>query len=113
MLQKLIIDSFATIKHKLAGSIVHTDHGADYTSKSYQSTLNKYHVTQSMSWVGNSLKNRDVEFWFSIFKIELIYLLYIKRMLFVQLRQAIADYIYYYNNVWIQKKIELDDTSSI
>ena len=102
---KLIIDSFTAIKHKLAGSIVHTDHGADYTSKSYQSMLSKYHATQSMSRVGNSLDNRDVEFWFSIFKTELIYRLDIKRMLFVQLKQAIADYIYYYNNVRIQKKL--------
>ena len=42
---KLIIDSFAAIKHKLAGSIVHTDHGADYASKSYQNMLCKYHAT--------------------------------------------------------------------
>ena len=102
---KLIIDSFTAIKHKLAGSIVHTDHGADYTSKSYQNMLSKYHATQSMSRIGNSLDNRDVEFWFSIFKTELIYRLDIKRMLFVQLKQAIADYIYYYNNVRIQKKL--------
>ncbi|MBQ3621751.1 DDE-type integrase/transposase/recombinase [bacterium] len=59
---KLIIDSFAAIKHKLAGSIVHTDHGADYTSKSYQKLLHKYHDTQSMSRVANSLDNRDIEF---------------------------------------------------
>ena len=104
MLQKLIIDSFTAIKHKLASSIAHTDHcTADYTSKSYQNTLNKYHTTQSMSWVGNSLDNHDIEFWFSIVKTELIYRLNIKRMLFVQLRQAIADYIYYYNNIRIQK----------
>ena len=48
---KLIIDSFAAIKHKLAGSIVHTDHGADYTSKSYQSMLRKYHTSNNVtSW---------------------------------------------------------------
>ena len=102
---KLIIDSFTAIKHKLAGSIVHTDHGADYTSKSYQSMLNQCHAIQSMSRVGNSLDNRDIEFWFSIFKTELIYRLDIKKMLFVELKQAIADYIYYYNNVRIQKKL--------
>ncbi|MBQ3621963.1 DDE-type integrase/transposase/recombinase [bacterium] len=50
------------MKDKLAGSIVHTDHGADYTSKSYQNMLRKYHATQSMSRVGNSLDNRDIEF---------------------------------------------------
>ncbi|MBO6073470.1 hypothetical protein J6P59_07830 [bacterium] len=59
---KLIIDSFTAIKHKLAGSIVHTDHGADYTSKSYQSMLNQCHAIQSMSRVGNSLDNCDIEF---------------------------------------------------
>ena len=37
--EKLIIDSFTAIKHELAGSIVHTDYGADYTSKSYQNML--------------------------------------------------------------------------
>ena len=56
-----------------------------------------------MPRVGNSLNNHDIEFWFSTFKTELIYRLDIKRILFVQLRQVIADYIYYYNNVRIQK----------
>ena len=37
-----------------------------------------------MSPVENSLDNRDIEVWFSIFKTELIYRLDIKRMLFVQ-----------------------------
>ena len=59
---KLIIDSFAAIKDKLAESIVHTDYGADYTSKSYQNMLCKYHATQSMSRVGNSLDNVILNF---------------------------------------------------
>ena len=50
---KLIIDSFAATKYKPTESIVYTDHGADYTSKSYQNMLRKYHATQSMSRVGN------------------------------------------------------------
>ena len=76
---RLIIDSFTAIKHKFAWSIVHTDHGANYTSKSYQNMLSKYHAAQSMSRVANSLDNHDIEFWFSIFKTELIYRLDIKR----------------------------------
>ena len=102
---KLIIDSFYPIKDQLAGSIVHSDHGADYSSKSFQEMLHKYHAIQSMSRVGNSLDNRVVEFWFSILKTELIYRLDIKKMSFAELKQAIADYIYYYNNVRIQKKL--------
>ena len=88
---KLIIDSFAAIKDKLAGLIVHIDHGADYSSKSYQEMLRKCHATQSMSLIANSLDNRYVEFWFSILKIELIYRLDIKKMLFVQLKEIIVN----------------------
>ena len=66
---KLIINSFAAIKHKLAGLIVHTNHGINYSSKSYQNMLRKYHANQSMPRVGNSLDNRDIEFWFSILKL--------------------------------------------
>ena len=102
---KLIIDSFDPIKDQLAGSMVHSDHGADYSSKSFQQMLHKYNAIQSMSRIGNSLDNRVVEFWFSILKTELIYRLDIKKMSFVELKQAIADYIYYYNNVRIQKKL--------
>ena len=58
-----------------------------------------------MSRVENSLDNRDIEFRFSIFKTELIYRLDIKKMLFMQLKEIIVNYIYYYNNVRIQKKL--------
>ena len=46
------------------------------------------------------LYNSDLVF----LKTELIYRLDIKKMSFAELKQAIADYIYYYNNVRIQKK---------
>ena len=58
-----------------------------------------------MSSIANCLDNRDVKFWFSILKIELIYRLDIKQMLFAQLKGIIANYIDYYNNVQIQKKL--------
>ena len=102
---KLIVDSFDAIKDQLGGSIIHSDHGADFMSKLYQDMLRKYHAIQSMSRVGNSLDNRVIEFWFSILKTELISKLNIKKMSFAELKQAIADYIYYYNNVRIQKNL--------
>ena len=103
---KLIIDSFAAIKHKLAGSIVHTDYGADYTPKSYQRMLWKYDATQSQCHeLEICLITVILNFDSVSLKTELIYRLDIKKMSVVQLRQAIADYIYYYNNVRIQKKL--------
>ena len=65
----------------------------------------KCHAAQTMSHIANSLDNRDGEFWFSILKTELIYRLDIKQMLFAQLKQIIANSIYYYNNVRIQEKL--------
>ena len=53
----------------------------------------------------HSLDNQVVEFWLSILKTELISRLDIQHMSFAQLRQTIADYIYYYNNVRIQEKL--------
>ena len=102
---QLIIESFDALKDNLMDSIVHTDHGADYLSKAYQEMLRKYHAIQSMSRVGNSLDNRVVEFWFSILKTELISKLDTKKMSFEELKQAIADYIDYYNNVRVQEKL--------
>ena len=104
---ELFLDSFKAIEDKLGGAIVHTNHWEDYSSISYQEMLQKWHATQSMSCIANSLDNHDVEFWFSILKTELIYRLNIKKMLFVQLKEIIANYIYYYNNVRIQKKLNL------
>ena len=101
----LVIDSFSAIKNKPLKAIVHSDHGACYTSKAFTDMLLENHWIQSMSRVGNSLDNRVVEFWFSIFKTELIYKLDIKHMSFKELEQAIANYIDYYNNVRIQQKL--------
>ena len=83
---KLIIDSFDPIKDQLTGSMVHSDHDVDYSSKSFQEMLHKYHAIQSMSRVGNSLDNRNIEFWFSILKTELICRLDIKKMSFAELK---------------------------
>ena len=59
-----------------------------------------------MSRVGNSIDNKEFEFWFSILKTELIYKLNIKQMTFNELENEIDDFIHYYNNVRIQEKWE-------
>ena len=102
---KLIIDSFDSIKNKTKNVIVHSDHGACYTSSVFTEMLKKYHWTQSMSRVGNALDNRVVEFWFSILKTELIYNLNTKKISFKELENKIVNFINYYNNVKIQEKL--------
>ena len=41
---KWIIDLFVAIKDKIAGSIVHIDHGVNYSSKSIKKCLKKCHA---------------------------------------------------------------------
>ena len=101
----LVIESFNSIKDKPAIAIVHSDHGVPYSSTYFTKMLRKNNWIQSMSRIGNSLDNRVVEFWFSILKTELISKLNVKKMSFKELEQAIANYIDYYNNVRIQKKL--------
>ena len=69
-------------KYKPKNAIIHSDHGACYTSSVFTEMLKKHHLTQSMSRVGNALDNRVVEFWFSILKTELIYNLNTKKISF-------------------------------
>ena len=70
---KLIIHSFDSIKSKTKNVIVYLDHGAYYASSVFTETLKKHHWTHLMSRVRNSFDNKEFEFWFSIFKTELIY----------------------------------------
>ena len=59
---KLIIDSFDSIKNKTKNVIVHSDHGACYTSSVFTEMLKKHHWTQSMSRARNALDNKEFEF---------------------------------------------------
>ena len=102
---KLITDSFTSMKYKPKDAIVHSDHGACYSSSDFIKIIKQHNWKQSMSRVGNSLDNRVVEFWFSILKTELIYKLNIKKMSFKELDHEIANFIDYYNNVRTQKKL--------
>ena len=57
-----------------------------------------------MSRVRNAFDNKEFEFWFSIFKTELIYNLNTKKVSFKNLKSEIVNFINYYNNIRIQEK---------
>ncbi len=50
--------------------IIHSDHGSQYTSTSFQEMIKRNGIIQLMSRLGNSLDNRPIEYLFSIFKQE-------------------------------------------
>lgn len=100
---KLIIDTFKDLN--IDNAIIHSDHGSVYTTHEFQNIIFMNKWKQSMSRVGNSLDNREVEYLFSILKTELIYNLNIKEITFNKLKVEIENWIHYYNSSRIQKKL--------
>jgi transposase InsO family protein len=76
-------------------AVLHSDQGFQYTSKGYNSRLEAYQVKGSHSRKGNCLDNACIESFFSHLKTEKLYMTECKSE--ENLRQAIEDYIYYYN----------------
>ncbi len=97
------------INHKkvyrlIAGAVLHSDSGFQYTSKLYSSRLEDYGIKGSHSRKGNCLDNACVESFFSHLKTEKLYINKCKSE--EELEQALEDYIYHYNYKRRQKKLK-------
>ena len=86
------------------GLIFHSDQGWQYQQKSFQKSLEKHNITQSMSRKGNCLDNSVIENFFGRMKSEMFYGL--KYESIEELKEAIHNYIYYYNNFRIKVKLK-------
>ena len=87
-------------------TILHSDQGWQYQHSSYQERLKKKKITQSMSRKGNSLDNGLMESFFGLLKTEMFYEQEEKYKTLEELKEAIKDYIYYYNNKRIKEKLK-------
>ncbi|WP_338992797.1 IS3 family transposase [Fusobacterium animalis] len=86
--------------------IFHSDQGWQYQHSSYQKRLKEKKITQSMSRKGNSLDNGLMECFFGLLKSEIFYEQEEKYKTLEELKEAIEDYIYYYNNKRIKEKLK-------
>ena len=86
--------------------IFHSDQGWQYQHYSYQERLKEKKITQSMSRKGNSLDNGLMECFFGLLKLEMFYEQEEKYKTLEELKEAIEDYIYYYNNKRIKEKLK-------
>ena len=100
---------FEDLKNKhgdyISGAILHSDQGWQYQMEKYRVRLKELELTQSMSRKGNCLDNSPTENFFGRMKEEMFYgkeHLY-KNM--SDLKEAIAQYIEYYNYVRIVNRI--------
>ena len=82
--------------------ILHSDQGHQYTSHAYAVLARQYNITPSMSRRGNCWDNAPMESFFSQLKEE--YLHYLAHPNFEEARQAIAEYVDFYNYERIQLK---------
>ena len=86
--------------------IFHSDQEWQYQHYSYQKRLKEKNITQSMSRKGNSLDNGLMECFFGLLKSEMFYEQEEKYRTLEELKEAIEDYIYYYNNKRIKEKLK-------
>ena len=86
--------------------IFHSDQGWQYQHNSYQERLKEKKIIQSMSRKGNSLDNGLMECFFGLLKSEMFYEQEEKYKTLEELKEAIKDYIYYYNNKRIKEKLK-------
>ena len=94
--------------NELRGSILHSDQGSLYTSKKYRSRLKEQGVIQSMSRVGNCWDNACMEHFFGTLKVESGYDDLLKTGKFLseeKTKELIDNFIDYYNNERIQRKL--------
>ena len=86
-----------------AHPLFHSDRGFQYTSRKFHNKLKKTHMTQSMSRVGKCIDNGPMEGFWGILKRERYYgKNFLDRDSLVTM---IKDYIGYYNNRRLQRKL--------
>ncbi|MDG3073843.1 IS3 family transposase [Bacillus halotolerans] len=85
--------------------VLHSDQGSVYTSYEYQKAVNTKGITMSMSRKGTPADNASIESFHSSLKSETFYLNSIDRTTTAIVERTVKEYIYYYNNIRIQTKL--------
>lgn len=86
-----------------AGTLIHSDRGFQYTSYAFKNRIDKVGLKQSMSRVGRCIDNGPMESFWGTLKCEKYYRY--KYETFNDLKMAIEDYIYFYNNHRLQQRL--------
>jgi putative transposase len=103
---QLVLDTIEqwTKKRDVAGAVLHSDQGFQYTSQAYNSRLEAFGVNGSHSRKATCLDNACIESFFSHLKTEKLYFHQCKSQ--ADIHQAVEDYIYFYNYQRFQAKLK-------
>lgn len=101
----LVFETFdiAHQEHLDAKPLFHSDRGFQYTSKSFHKKLDDAGMSQSMSRVSRCIDNGPMEAFWGMLKSEMYYLK--KFNTYEELKNAVCEYINYYNNHRYQKRL--------
>ena len=103
----LVMDTFdeAVRLEPNAHPLFHSDRGHQYTSAQFYMRLKDHHMKQSMSRVAHCIDNGPMEGFWGILKREMYYGHHFTNR--DNLIDAITDYIDYYNNRRLQRKLNV------
>ncbi len=103
---QLLLDTVEewTRKRDVSEAVLHSDQGFQYTSPVYNTRLEAFGVKGSHSRKATCLDNACIESFFSHFKTEKLYLQQCKSG--TKIRQAVEEYIYFYNYQRYQFKLK-------
>lgn len=87
------------------GTFMHSDQGGLYTSGKFKEILETNNFIQSLSRKGTPIDNSPMESFFSTLKSEVLYNPLIKINNDLEMIEILNEYIDYYNNHRIQKKL--------
>ena len=110
--QKLVTDTLELLTPR-ESLIIHSDHGRQYSSNKTQKVLKKLKAKTSMSRIGNSLDNRVAEYFFRTIKSECLKHINTYKMSFEELNNCIKNYIEWYNDERIQKRLLWQSPSQV
>ena len=83
-------------REAVAGVVLHTDQGSEYTAGTFQAACGRLGITQSMGRVGSALDNAVIESWHSTVEFELRSLEHFATK--AQARRRVAAWIEEYNH---------------
>lgn len=91
------LDAAAMVRgrRRFVGTVLHSDHGCQYTSEDFRARCRAMHIVQSMGTVGDSYDNAMMESTWSSLKRELVYETHFTTR--EEARQAIFEWIIWYN----------------
>jgi putative transposase len=91
-------------RHRLVGTVLHSDHGCQYTSGDFKKRCRAMGIVQSMGTVGDSYDNSMMESAWSSLKRELVYETHFTTR--EEARRAVFEWLIWYNGERLHSSID-------